>query len=178
MENSIMNKIIIATTTLLVSSMSLAATDGSLGTTSAGDFGISTVIEDVVQISNLNDVDLGNFSGSGDLANSDAFCLYRNGGGTLNITASGSGSGGAFSLSDGANDIPFSVEFTDETSTAAALSAGTALNAVPNTNVSSLDCSGIGGDNNSIEIRISEADAIAASAGTYTGTLFLTVAPE
>ena len=55
----------------LAGSSAWAATQGSVGTTSTGTVGLTVTIGTLARISDLDDLDLGNFTGSGDLSDND-----------------------------------------------------------------------------------------------------------
>ena len=74
-----------------------AATDGTLGATSQGTLEITLTIDPLVQISALDDIPLGNYTGAGNMTGGDDLCVYSNNGG-YHITATGNGNGQAFEL--------------------------------------------------------------------------------
>ena len=157
-----------------------AATQGSLGATSTGTLNITATVNNLVQITNLNDIDLGTFTGTGNLTGNDTLCIYRNGSGTYQITATGSGTGSAFTVTDGSNTLPYTVDYTSDllgTPTTTTMSTGSALTGQAGVDSASTTCAG-GGDNAQVDITISNADLTSAPAGAYSGTLTLVVAPE
>ena len=172
----------IASAALVASAGSLAANDGSLGTTSTGDLDISLTISDVVQISKMTDITLAqNASGGAD--GSDTVCVYANGDGNYNLLMAGSGdaNGDALELDGAATSVAYSVEFTDGTASTTQTSALVgAANAVSgfNGNATAADCGGAAATNATITVSVSPADYQAAAVDTYTDTLVLTVAPE
>ena len=66
-----------------------------------------------VLISGLSDLQLGSWSGFGDLEGSDEHCVFARPGGRFAIAASGTGSGGAFVLQNGPGTLPFRVDYDD-----------------------------------------------------------------
>ncbi|WP_196138741.1 hypothetical protein [Aliikangiella sp. G2MR2-5] len=159
----------------------MAATQGSLGTTSEGDLLISLSVGDLIQINNLNDIALGTFNGgTADLNGSDSFCIYRNGGTGYNVTMSGSGTGGAFELAGGGNTLNYSVSFEnlDAGSAAVAMTAGSTLNGVTGANNTDNTCGSAAADNAQVNVNVANADLAAVPPGSYTGTLTILVAPE
>lgn len=161
----------------LSSAAVFAATQGSLGTTSTGDLIINLDIDSLVRVNNLNDIDLGTFSGgAGDLSGADNFCIYRNGAGNFNITMTGSGAGSAFTLTDGTNTLPYSVEFTN--STPNAMTAGTLLAAQSGAFTANDTCDSGASDNVSVSVTVANGALASVPAGSYTGTLTMVVAPE
>ena len=153
---------------------SFAVTQGGLGFTSTGSVDISLNVADEVRISNLQDIDLGDFSGA-DLSGSTPACIFRNGGNAgFQLTASGDGTAGAYVLSDATNDVAYSVAINTG-------GADTDLNAnapeVFATATNTPDCTGIA-DNATISVTVDAADAAALPASAYTGTLTLVVSPN
>lgn len=152
-----------------------AANQGSLGATSTGDLTISMTTEDQIQISNLEDIALAD-SGSGDFSGTSPACIYRNGTGAYTLTASGSGVANAFTISDGgANNLAYDITYDDGTG-AQTLAAATALVGRTNADTASKTCAS--GNNGTISINVAAASVLAVPAGTYTGSLTLTVSPE
>jgi hypothetical protein len=87
----------IAAVATLAAGNAFAATQGDLGPTSEGSLNITLTIDALVQISALDDIALGPYTGGGNLTGADNLCVYSNNGG-YDITATGNGNGGAFEL--------------------------------------------------------------------------------
>lgn len=160
---------------VMIAANSFAATDGTVGATSEGTLEISLNIADEVRISNLVDIDLGQFSGA-DLTGSSPACVYRSGTGNYEITGSGSGAGGAFTLADGATTVAYSVDYTDDAG-AETLTAGFALANQTGGDPAETDCA-TNGDTGLVEVTVLETDMAGLTAGAYAGTLTLIVAPQ
>jgi hypothetical protein len=180
-----MNKLQLIKTSLfalgLLSGSAIAAIQGSLGINSTGSLDINVDINDLVQVTNLDDLSLGIFNGGGaDLSATDTFCIYRNGVGTFDITMSGSGAASAFTLIDGTNTVPYSVDFTNIPAAATtAMTTGALLGGQQNANTSSTTCSGVGdSDNVSVTVTVTSGNLASAPAGAYGGTLTMVVSPE
>jgi len=160
---------------VMIAANSFAANDGIVGPTSEGDLNINLTILDEVRISNLEDIDLGIFAGA-DLSGTSPACVFRSGTGNYEITAEGDGNGGAFELSDGTNDVVYTVTY-DDGAGAENMTSGTVLPGQTGGDPGSDICDNTG-NNGTIEVTV-EADAMAAlPAGAYAGVLTLTVAPE
>lgn len=160
----------------LASGSVMAATQGTLGTSSTGDLDITLDIQALVQVNNLDDLDLGSFSGGAtDLTGTDTFCVYRNGGGNFDIVMTGDGAASAFTLTDGSSTLPYAVDFTNAATTTA-MTTNTLLAGQANADTTSTTCAG--GDNMSVTVTVAAGDLSAAPAGTYGGTLTMTVSPE
>ena len=158
----------------VASSSVMAATQGTLGTTSTGTLDITLDIDNLMRVSNLDDINLGTYAGAGNLTGSDSFCVYRNGAGNYAITMTGSGAANAFTLANGGNTLPYTVEFVNGGNNA--MTTGAALTGQAGANTTSDTCGGT--DNVSVNVAVDNADLAAAPAGNYTGTLTIVVAPE
>lgn len=166
----------------LVASMGvLAATDGTLDTTSTGTSEVSLVVNDSVLITGLNDVNFPAYgaANTGAINQGDAFCVYRNGGDGYSITPSNP-NGTEFEITSVATGD--SIQYTlalDESDDASFASAST-YNTAQNFTSGSVfvNCSDEGdGTNTAFDIRITEQELRDTTSGTYTGTLQLLVEP-
>ncbi|MEX1237572.1 MAG: hypothetical protein WD994_04805, partial [Pseudomonadales bacterium] len=91
----------------------MAATQGALGVDSTGTTDVSLEIADRVQISGVEDIALGAWGGSGDLAGTSQFCVYRSGGDDYQMTlTTDTGSFLVSSVSTG-DDIAFTAKIDD-----------------------------------------------------------------
>ena len=164
------SKFISITASIALLSMSnFAATDGTLGATSSGSLNITATIDDLVNISRLDDLDVGSLSPS-NLTATEAFCIYRNGTGAYQITATGSGTGGAFAVTDGSIDLPYTLTINGNAVAPGAPLSGTGANQT------SIVCGAT--DNAALTIAFNSTEIAAANTGLYSGVLTLTVAPE
>lgn len=168
-----LRNIAIGGTLAAATTSAFAVTQGGLGFTSTGDVDIFLTVADEVRINNLADIPL-SFTGA-DVTGSSLACVYRNGGTTYQITATGSGAANAFTLTNGTDTVPYSVEYFDGTTTAA-LTSGNTIGA-DNAETVDNNCAGVGGANASISVTVTAIDASPLPADTYSGTLFLLVAP-
>lgn len=159
----------------LLSSAAFAATQGTVGFNSTGTVNINLDVNDEVRISNLTDINLGVFAGV-DISGSSAACVYRNGTGNYQLSASGSGAAGAFTLTDGVSTVPYSVAYDDGTGPLGA-SSGTAITGRTGGDPTSSTCATTG-NNGTVTVTVLATDAAGLSAATYAGILTLTVAPE
>jgi len=128
-----------------------------------------------VRISNMNNIGLGSWSGSGDVSDEDGVCIFNDGGPNYLITASGTGSGGSFRLTDSGNEVEFNVRFKGSSGGFTSLSPNSS-HSFSAADQSDSNCSG--GTNATIEISVSESDLLAAHKGSYSGTLNLQVDPN
>ena len=159
----------------LMTSAGFAATQGTVGFNSTGTLDITLDVNDEVRISNLTDINLGVFAGV-DVSGSSAACVYRNGTGNYQLTASGDGAAGAFTLTDGVATVPYSVTYDDGSGPLAATS-GTAMTGLTGGDPGSTTCAGTG-NNGTVTVTVLAADASGLAAATYAGILTLLVAPE
>jgi hypothetical protein len=129
-----------------------------------------------VQISKLSDVGFGTITNVGsDQIQSQSVCAYSGlFGGRYTITATGSGAGGAFTLSNGAATLPYEVQW----STSAGQSSGTNLNAgSPLTGQTMLlSCPVLVTTNSSLIVILRSTALSKATAGNYSGTLTIILA--
>lgn len=134
-------------------------------------------LPDTVRISNLNDIDLGSYTGA-DLTAADSLCVYRASGLSYAVTATGSGPGGSFTLTDGAgSQVPFSASWNDGAG-AVVLAPGVLLSGRTNSMAGSDTCN-FGANNNAVlSVLVSAADLQLAPAGSHSGVITLTVELE
>lgn len=134
------------------------------------------------RISGLSDVAFGLINSQVDQSNSQnvSICSFQNFSGTLpySVTAVGSGTGGAFTLSSGAATLAYDVQWSDSANQVSGtlLRAGTATAGFDNA-ASLFACFGQP-DNASLIVSIRAAQLASARAGNYTGTLQITITPE
>lgn len=157
----------------------MAATDGTIGTTSTGTANISLTIPKLIRARSFADFSLGTYTGTGDLDGNDDLNIstnYGTGTRTYQVTPAGSGAAGAFTITDGSETIAYNAYFNDATGTAGrvALSNGTALTAQGNA-AKPLSTATL---NANLSVNVPEANIQAVGNGTYTGTITLVFAPE
>jgi hypothetical protein len=137
-----------------------------------------------IRISGLSDVAFGTITNfAADSVQSQSLCLYSKSPPNNNyrVTASGSGSGGAFVLASGSSALPYELQWSDTAGQSAGsqLLANQPLTAQHSTASSSVDdCSKGPATTASLIVILRSSAVAAASSGTYTGTLTLLVAPE
>lgn len=167
-------KIAAIASALVVSGSAMAASDGTLDTTSTGTSIVTIIKQNAVQITNVNDLNLGTHAVlAADQVAADDVCVFSSTSG-YNLTVTSAN--GAFNLQDSATATP--IPYTMSWTTAAGSSAvgyGSAIAGLTGDNVS-LDCSA--GTNANFEITVSSADFNSADPGTYSDTLTLLVQPE
>jgi hypothetical protein len=95
------------------------------------------------------------------------------------VTATGTGSGGAFTLSSGARTLAYDVQWTDaiNATSGTMLQPGVASSGFGN-NANSLLCRQGSQDNASLIVTIRATQLAIATAGTYSGTLQIMISPD
>lgn len=157
-----------------------AATQGTSGATSTGSVTISATVPGRVQISGLTDVAFGTVDPASAASQAQNVCVWSNTSGRgYSVTASGSGTANAFTLTDGANTLAYGVEWAGSSgqSSGTALVSGTALGGLAST-ATNPTCSSGPATTASLVVKMSAANLQAAVASSYTGTLTLVVAPQ
>jgi len=141
----------------------------------------ATAASNKVRITSLSDLNFGALANlAADAVQSESLCLFAdtntNG---YNITATGTGPGGAFQLSSGASAMAYEVQW----SSSAGQNSGSAL--APNVPLSGQvstatqqACSNGPASSASLIVVLRAATLSSASAGTYSGVLTLLVGPE
>lgn len=175
-------KIVMGSLALLSGTSAIAApTQGTLGDTSTGSLGITASVPGRVRLSGLSDVVLSNVNPAVAASNAQDVCVWSNTSGRkYRVTASGNGSGGAFTLSDGTNTFPYAVQWNASSgqTSGTALTANTPLTALTSTATTN-DCSAGPSKSASLIVSLTSATLQTMTAGVdATGTLTLVVAPE
>ena len=171
-----------AAATFLLVEPAAASTQGTFGATSTGSVTINASVPGRVRISGLSDVTFSSVDPSLDATNAQNVCVWSNTSTRgYSITATGSGTAGAFTLAGGALPaVPYVVEWAPSSGQASgtSLAAATALTGQTSTAINS-DCTAGPSTSASLVVSIGSSTLQSMSAGvTYNGTLTLVVAPE
>ena len=127
-----------------------------------------------VLITGLQDYNFGSFSGDEDM--DDTLCIYKSSGNKRYwVTATGSGTGGAFELQDGGNSFAYGVRWQKAGGNFGKLTAGVAKRYGGADKVNT-DCGGV--DNAGLRIEMRESNVAGAPAGSYGGSLTLLIEPD
>lgn len=159
-----------------------AATQGSLGATSTGTVTITATVPTRAQITGLSDISFTNADPTTNASSAQNSCVWSNTATRgYSITASGSGTAGAFTLTSGAlAPVPYSVQWAASSgqTSGTALATGTALTGLTST-ATRPTCSSGPATSSSLVVSIAATDLqdMVASA-SYTGTLTLLVTPQ
>jgi hypothetical protein len=171
----------VACFTLIAALPAVASTQGSLGATSTGTVTITASVANRAQITGLTDVAFTNVDPASAATLSQSNCVWSN---TANkgysITATGSGTSGAFTLANGGLTVPYSVQWNASggQTSGTALSAGTALAGMIST-AANPTCSTGAATTSSLIVSIAASNLQGmTSATSYTGSLTLLVTPQ
>jgi hypothetical protein len=157
-----------------------AATQGTLGATSTGSVAISASVPNRARITGLSDVAFTNQDPSTAASDAQNVCVWSNTATkAYTLTASGSGTASAFTLSNGATTVPYSVEWASSSgqTSGTAMTTGTASASLTST-ATNQNCASGPAASASLVVKMSTTDLGTMSAGSsYTGTLTLLVTP-
>ena len=136
---------------------------------------MTLIIPDTIRISQLNDIDLGVFSGQ-NLTGQDSLCVYRASGLGYGVTVTGSGAGGSYILSNGIDQLPFTATWNDGAG-AVLLTPGVLLGGRANSFSGNNNCSNGASNNATIAVNVLAADVSlnVASSGSFSGVLTIFV---
>ena len=151
-----------------------------MATVAAGASSPACAASDKARLTALSDVPFGLIPGTADQTASQNLCAYSSTTtGGYNVTAVGSGNGGAFTLSSGAATLAYDVLWSGSAnqSGGTALVPGTAASGFTST-ASQQTCNSGPSTTASLTVVIRSATLTAAMAGSYVGTLQITIAPE
>lgn len=154
----------------------LAATDGTLSSTSTGELGVSLSISNLVRITDVAPLNFGSYSGSGSAVQDDSVCVYTNNpSGQYKITARGSGTLYAFTITNGSTTIPYTVRWNNTGSTSGnfQIDANIQSSTLSGASTTSQTCAGV--NNANFQVTMTRDAILGVPSGTYTGTLTLII---
>ena len=154
------------------------AIGGSSGTKVHGRNLVMTLnVAEIVRVSALDNVLLGQWGGSGDLVGNENFCVYSNNdsAGYSISFSSPNESGGTFRLANGTNTefVDYQLEFADSVG-GAGTTVGTGALSGSGSNVAA-DCGGV--NNAQLSVLVVESDLSLATPDSYSDTITILVAP-
>lgn len=127
----------------------------------------------------FQDVDFGNYGFGGSDASTNYFvCAYVQNDDESNydVTADGSGTGGSLIVTNGVTEVSMTIEYEEDSAPGwTTLSAGTPTSFA---NPDTVDEACGGGDTGKIRIFLPASQLMDATAGTYTGTVDITMSPD
>lgn len=157
-----------------------AATDGTLGATSTGTVSITASVPNRARITGFSDIDFTNQDPSSAASAAQNVCVWSNTATkAYTITASGSGAGSAFTLTNGGGTVPYQVQWAGASGalTGTALTAGSASASFTST-ATNQNCASGPAASASLIVGLDTGDLGTMSAGAnYTGVLTLLVTP-
>ena len=156
-----------------------AANDGNLDTTSTGDTFITLGVSNLVRITGISDLNFGTYDGNGNFSRDDDVCVWTNQtGGNYKVLAQGDGASHAFTVSAGADPLPYAVRWNNATGTSgnSALTADTISGVFSGASTTSSICAG--GDTANFQVVFSSSNLLGARPGVYTGVLTLVISPS
>lgn len=131
-----------------------------------------------LMISGLADVAFGTLPTPGaDQTKAQSVCAYSGLlGGRYSVSATGSGTGGAFTLANGTYEMPYEVQWSASAgqTTGTALTSGTSITG----RTGALSCPTLAASNASLILLIRSAAIAEARAGSYSGTLTILLSPN
>ena len=133
-----------------------------------------------VRITGLSDVAFSSVSFSSDTTLAENVCAYSNSSTNgYRVTATGTGSGGAFSLASGSNVLAYEVQWSAQSgkTSGVQLTAGVPLTGLTST-ATQQACNAGPATSASLIVILRSSAVSAATAGTYNGSLTLLIAPE
>ncbi|MDF2382399.1 hypothetical protein JMG10_13030 [Nostoc ellipsosporum NOK] len=158
-----------------------SSTQGTLGATSTGSVSITASVANRAQITGLTDISFTAVDPATAATSAQSDCVWSNTATKgYSITATGSGTSGAFTLANGSLTVPYSVQWAASTgqTSGSALTAGTALGGLTTT-AANPTCSTGAATTSSLIVSISAPNLQGMEAGvSYTGTLTLLVTPQ
>jgi hypothetical protein len=140
----------------------------------------SAAPSDKVRLSGLADVAFGTIDPAADQTSSQNLCAFSNSStGGYSVTASGSGSGGAFTLASAADELPYEVRWAGTTGQAngTAVTAGTIVSGFTSA-ASQQTCNSGPAASATLTVIVRATSLGSVQAGSYAGTLQITIAPE
>ena len=134
-----------------------------------------------VRITNLSDVNFGLISNlQADTRRAQNVCLFsQSSGNRYSITATGSGAGSSFALSNGSHALPYEVEWSDQSGQTSGTSLSPTVAATGRTSAATHQTCNTGPSPSASLIVVLRSSALSqAREGNYSGTLTLVVAAE
>ena len=141
----------------------------------------SPAAADKVRITNISDVNFGMITNlQADARQSQNICVFSNStAGAYSILASGSGTGSAFTLSNGSNSLAYEVQWADQSGQTSGTSLAPNVTATGRTSSASHQSCNTGPPTSASLVIILRASQLGqARAGNYSGSLTLLVAAE
>jgi hypothetical protein len=168
--------LLLAITFVSKSLVVFAATDGTLNATSTGDLSMDLSIPNLTKLTDVADLNFGTYSGSGNAVLDDDVCVYTNNtSGQYKVTARGSGTSFAYTITNGSQTIPYTVRWNTIAGTAGNvnLPSNSQTTTLSGANTTSQSCGGV--KNANFEVTMTRSAVLGVPAGTYSGILTLII---
>jgi len=133
------------------------------------------------QVSNLNDINLGSWSGSGNMTGNDPICVYKSSGGSAAFGVTGTDNStitpGSFMFENAARtvQIPYALRWSNTATAGTGAMSDGVRRAGTGANRTSTTCGGT--PNKNFSILVTSTNLPSVPAGTYTTTVSLMVGP-
>jgi len=160
---------------LCFSELAISATQGGIGSESTATSSVTLDLPELIRVSDLDTLVFPSWDGTNNSVASDAICIYDNSGGQYSATFTGSGTGGAFSLTNGTEEATYSVLYSDGGFPEFPISGGL-VSGLSGAHQTLLNCNGT--TNGSISLIVQSTTLATFPVGIYTGTLTMLVAPN
>lgn len=165
-------------TTLIGVTVFAQAANGAPGANSTGTLPLSVTVPNIIVIRNVPNPAPATFDGSTDVNFTSSVCVGTNGaaGYTVTATSTSGGLGGAFTLTDGTNNVGYNVAWSNTSGAVSGTAFGTSgvtLNYAAGP-VSNISCAT---NNATVVITVPAVNLQTVPASTYSDTLNLIVAP-
>jgi spore coat protein U-like protein len=152
-----------------------AATQGSKGQNSSGTVGVSATIEQLVQISDLDDFSFGTVDGTQEVTQTDGVCVWSNTGG-YEVSASSSSGGGTNFQMDGPDNATLNYNVAWNHSNGA--NNGTSLDSAQQISGKPFNGGPNCGGNTNATLLVTLPTQSDVTAGSYSDTLTISVSPQ
>jgi hypothetical protein len=169
---------LVAASALLATAGAQAANNGIEGATSTGDFQVDLQIGNIVLVSNLDDLALGQHVTGTDRNGTEAFCIGQNYGGNVDITVSGASAAAGFNLVGNlpaSPPLPYAVSWHNGVGAAGAAVADGGLIDAALSNPQDLTCAS---DNIELSVNVAAAVLDVAPVDYYSDLITVQVAAQ
>ncbi|NMC61891.1 MAG: hypothetical protein GYA55_01845 [SAR324 cluster bacterium] len=145
-------------------------------TVAAQSVTVSLTIPTQQQIFDVSDIDFGSYTGSGNPSEKRSVCIRNNTAtGYYNISAKGSGTSDAFTVTNGSNPIAYKVYWYDNNDSRK--DTISSPNSTLSNRIGATIAETCSSGNASIEIEFQKSALMQAPAGYYSGTIHLMLSP-
>lgn len=129
-----------------------------------------TPAPNLLRISGIDDISLGNYTGTGGLSGDDPICVFNSASSSYRITFTTST--GDFTFASGGNSLPFTLKYKGSSGSYQAMSYNSSTQ-FSGADTSSELCSG--GTNATYEVSMTQAQLLSARPGSYSAVLTIVI---